>query len=60
MENNSIMENLYLETEKRLNQMGQKGYDFPKKITKTDIVLIAGMISISTLLIGLCMIGVIK
>ena len=60
MENNSIVEDLYLETEKRLNQMEQKDYDFPKKITKIDVVLIAGMISVSILLIGLCMIGAIK
>jgi len=60
MENNSIVEGLYLETEKRLNQMEQTDYDFPKKITKMDVALIAGMISVSILLIGLCMIGVIK
>lgn len=47
------------ETEKRLEEMGSKDYEFPKKIGKIDIYLIAIAIVLSILLIVLCMVGVI-
>ena len=54
------MEELYAETEKRLEQMSQKDYVFPEKITKADITTIIAMAVISGILIILCMTGVIR
>lgn len=60
MKNDSIMEELYGETEKRLEQMKRKDYKFPEKIAKADMVAIVAMVTISGILILLCMAGVIK
>ncbi len=60
MKNDSIMEELYAETEKRLEQMRQKDYEFPEKISNIDIAVIITMVVISGILITLCMTGVIR
>ena len=58
--NDSIMEELYAETEKRLEQMQQNDYEFPEKIANIDIAVIITMVVISGILITLCMTGVIR
>lgn len=60
MKNDSIMEEMYLETERRLKQMEEKEYEFPERIKKADVAAIIGMVAVSGLLIGLCMTGVIR
>ncbi|MCM1400219.1 MAG: hypothetical protein NC225_12145 [Clostridium sp.] len=56
----SLEELIASETEKRLNEMEQPDYEFPKKINKADvIVMIAGFL-VSAVLIALCMTGVIQ
>lgn len=60
MKNDSIMEEMYLETERRLKQMEEKEYEFPERIRKVDIMAIIAMIAVSGLLIALCMTGVIR
>ena len=60
MSNDSIMEEMYLETERRLKQMEEKGYEFPEKIKKADVAAIAAMVAVSGILIVLCMAGVIR
>ncbi len=60
MKNDSIMEELYAETEKRLEQMQQNDYEFPEKIANIDIAVIITMVVISGILITLCMTGVIR
>jgi len=47
------------ETEKRLAKMQEPGYQFPKKMGKTDTALIIASCGISLILIILCMCGVI-
>ncbi len=56
----SIEELINSETEKRLKEMEQPGYEFPKKIGKADIAVMAAGFVVSLLLIILCMTGVIK
>ena len=48
------------ETEKRLEEMGSEDYEFPKKITKADVIVISLMIAVSMVFIVLCMTGVIE
>lgn len=60
MNNLSIEKIIYEETEKRLKIMSKEDYEFPKKITKTDWILIWGIVIISVFLVILCMIGVIE
>ena len=60
MNNLSIEKIIYEETEKRLEIMSKEDYEFPKKITETDWILIWGIVIISIFLIILCMIGVIE
>lgn len=60
MEKQSIEELINSETESRLREMEQPGYEFPEKIGKTDVVGIVSGVLISGLLIILCMTGVIQ
>ncbi len=56
----TIEEVIRTETEKRLAEMAEPDYEFPKKIGKSDIIaMVIGVLG-SLILIGLCMIGVIK
>lgn len=57
---NLIVEKLYEETKKRLDEMERKDYEFPEKIGGADIAVIVAMITVSIVLTALCMIGVIK
>lgn len=56
----SIDEIISEETQERLKEMGSKNYEFPEKIGKIDVFGIIALILICTLLIVLCMMGVIK
>ena len=47
------------ETEKRLEEMASGSYEFPKKISKVDVIIMGVMITVSMALIILCMTGVI-
>ena len=60
MNNLSIEKIIYEETEKRLDIMSKEDYEFPKKITKIDWLLISGIVIISIFLVILCLIGVIE
>ena len=60
MENQSIEELIYSETQERLATMESSDYVFPAKIGKGDVIGIVGGIVVSALLIVLCMLGVIK
>lgn len=60
MNHDTMEEALYRETEKRLNEMEDSRYEFPEKITSTDVIVIAAMAAVCILLIFLCMAGVIK
>lgn len=55
----SIEQMIYDETEKRLAVMSAPDYEFPKKITKADIIGISVSVAVSFVLIVLCMVGVI-
>ena len=55
----TIEELIYEETDQRLKEMASPNYQFPKKADKSDIVGIVAGIVISTVLIILCMTGVI-
>lgn len=55
----SIEELIYEETDQRLKEMQEPGYQFPQKADKSDVIGIVAGISISLLLIILCMTGVI-
>lgn len=55
----SLEQLIYDETEKRLNEMEQPDYEFPKRMSKADYAVIVGAIVVCTLLIALCMVGVI-
>lgn len=57
--NNSIEQIIYDETEKRLDIMDKSDYEFPKKICKIDWIAIILTISVSMILILLCMLEVI-
>ena len=59
MAQESIEELIYNETEKRLKIMQKPDYEFPKRMGKGDIIGIASAVSISIVLIILCMVGVI-
>jgi hypothetical protein len=59
-ENQSIEELIYNETKKRLAIMEKPDYEFPKRITKVDVIAITAGIVICCLLIALCMMGVIE
>ena len=47
------------ETAKRLEEMQDSSYEFPKKIGKGDVIGISVAVGVSLLLIILCMTGVI-
>ena len=51
---------IYEETKKRLKEMSDPSYVFPKKANKKDAYAIIAGISISLILIILCMTGVIN
>lgn len=55
----TIEELIYEETDQRLKIMASPNYQFPKKADKNDVVGIVAGIVISTVLIVLCMTGVI-
>lgn len=59
MEQQSIEEMIYAETEKRLRIMEDPSYEFPKRIGKWDAVGIVAAVLVCIILIGLCMMGVI-
>jgi hypothetical protein len=59
-ENQSIEELIYNETKNRLAIMEKPDYEFPESITKVDVIAIAAGIVICSLLIVLCMMGVIE
>ncbi|POO87383.1 hypothetical protein C1H57_25450 [Clostridium sp. 2-1] len=59
-ENQSIEELIYNETKKRLAIMEKPDYEFPKGITKADVIAITAGIVLCLLLIALCMTGVIQ
>lgn len=59
-ENQSIEELIYSETEHRLAIMETPDYEFPKSITKVDVIAIISGIVVCSLLIVLCMTGVIQ
>ena len=56
----NLEELIYEETERRLDIMESKEYEFPKRITKVDSYIIISIIIISVVLIILCMSEVIK
>lgn len=56
----TIEEMIYEETEMRLNEMRKDDYIFPEKADKKDAIAIIVSIAICSVLIILCMIGVIK
>ncbi len=55
----SLKELIDSETEKRLNEMEQPGYEFPARIGRGDVAAIIGLVAGSLILIVLCMTGVI-
>ena len=55
----SIEELIYEETDQRLKEMAAPDYPWPRKADKKDAIAIVAGISISLLLIILCMTGVI-
>lgn len=59
-EEKSIEQMIYDETEKRLSEMESANYVFPKTIGKADWIGIIAGITACSLLIILCMVGVIK
>lgn len=59
-EEKSIEQMIYDETEKRLAIMESPDYEYPKTISKADVVGIVVAVAVSALLIVLCMVGVIK
>lgn len=56
----SIEELIYKETDQRLKEMKEPGYKFPPKADSKDTLGILCSIGICTLLIILCMVGVIN
>ena len=56
----NLEELIYEETKKRLDIMESKEYKFPEKISKTDSYIIISIITLSLLLIVLCIVEVIK
>jgi len=59
MAQESIQEMIDAETKKRLEIMESPDYEFPKRIGKADVIGIIAGVSVSILLIILCMTGVI-
>ncbi len=55
----SIEELIYEETDQRLKEMADPGYQFPAKADKRDVIGILAAVGASILLIVLCMTGVI-
>lgn len=55
----SLDELIAEETTKRLEEMASPDYEFPKKITRWDVVWMIVGVAVSTILIALCMTGVI-
>lgn len=60
MQEQSIEELIYNETEKRLQEMEREDYEFPERINKTDYIIMAAGFIGSVILIILCMLGVIN
>ena len=60
MEQKSIEQLIYQETEERLKEMESDTYEFPKKMNKVDYIIIAVSVIASLGLIAACMLGVIK
>ena len=56
----SLEELISEETAKRLDEMSAPDYEFPKKITRWDVVWMVVGVAVSTILIALCMTGVIS
>ena len=59
-EKESIEELIYQETDRRLQEMQSDTYEFPKKMTKTDYILITAAVLVCVGLIVACMLGVIR
>lgn len=59
MNQKSMEQMIYEETEKRLKVMESPGYEFPKRIGKADVIGIIAAICVSLLLIISCMLEVI-
>lgn len=59
-EEKSVEELIKEETEKRIHAMEQPGYAFPQRVTKIDWIVMVGLMVISSVLIGMCMVGVIQ
>ena len=55
----SIEDLIYEETDKRLKEMADPDYQFPKRFSKIDYVLIIAMCCVCLALIIFCMTGVI-
>lgn len=55
----SIEDLIYEETDQRLKEMASPNYHFPEQADRNDVIGIIGGIVISTILIILCMTGVI-
>ena len=60
MAKDDIAKLIYDETERRLDVMQKDDYEFPVKADKKDFIAIGALITVCVVLIGLCMIGVIK
>lgn len=56
----SLEELINSETEKRLKEMESPDYEFPEKITKTDVIFMVASFAVSLVLIILCMLEVIQ
>ena len=55
----SIEELIYEETDQRLKEMADPGYQFPKKADMKDVIGIIALTGVCLVLIVLCMTGVI-
>lgn len=53
----SIEQLIYEETERRLEIMQSDTYEFPKKMTRVDYVIIIASVAASLVLIVTCMLG---
>lgn len=56
----SLEELIVEETTKRLDEMASADYEFPKRITRWDVVWMVVGVAVSAILIALCMTGVIS
>ncbi len=56
----SLDELITEETTKRLDEMASGNYEFPKRITRWDVVWMVVSVVVSAILIALCMTGVIS